>query len=205
MTRTGLTRRFVILGQRATASPDFSVDDLAGSSGRLDVLLRCVRAALMVSHGVRADTIVYLCLLGGPDAPRTLRFDGATARFLRPDERSLATLARKTLAAAPGDGPGFVPVRHGVSVARGGLDVVLADLDGATPYVLEEGAPDIRTAALAEASVAIFLGDHLGIEPRARETLADRGAVGLGLGPVSMHAEDAVAVVSNELDRRARS
>ena len=168
------------------------------------MLLRCVRAGLMVSHGVRTDTIVYLCLLGGPGAPRTLRFDGATARFLRPDERSLATLAQKTLAADVATGPGFVPVRHGVSVARGGLDAVLGDLDGATPYVLEEGAPDIRDAKMAEASLALFLGDHLGFTEESRAALAAHGAVALGLGPVSMHAEDAVTVVSNELDRRAR-
>jgi tRNA (pseudouridine54-N1)-methyltransferase len=118
-------RRFVIIGRRATASPAFSLVDLAGTSGRLDVLLRCVRAALLTSHGLRRDTVVYLVLLGGPDAPRTLRVDGARARFLRPDERSLATLVQKSLAAAPGD-PAFVEVRPGVAVAQGGLEAVLA-------------------------------------------------------------------------------
>src|SRR3954470_1143092 len=92
-------RRFVVIGQRATASPNFSLLDLPSTSGRLDVLLRCLRAALLVSHGVRRDTVVYLVLLGGPGAPRTLRVDGATAKFLRPDERSLAVLAQKALAA----------------------------------------------------------------------------------------------------------
>ena len=86
-------RRFVLLGQRATASPDFLLDDLAGTSGRLDVLLRSLRAALLVSHGLRRDTVVYLVLLGGPRAPTSLRFEGANAKFLRPEERSLATLA----------------------------------------------------------------------------------------------------------------
>ena len=60
-----MTRRFVVIGQSATASPDFSLVDIAGTSGRLDVLLRCLRAALLVSHGLRRDTVVYLVLLGG--------------------------------------------------------------------------------------------------------------------------------------------
>jgi tRNA (pseudouridine54-N1)-methyltransferase len=195
-------RRFVILGQRAVASSDFSVEDIAGTAGRLDVLLRCLRAALMVSHGVRIDTLVYLCLLGGPRAPRTLRFEGATARFLRPDERSLATLVRKILATDPLTGQGFGAARPGVSLAEDGLEAVLADLDGATPYLLEEGAPDIRRAAVDARNCAFFLGDHLGLEPSARALLVGRGAVPIGLGPVSMHAEDAVTVVANELDRR---
>ena len=196
-------RRFVFLGQRALASPDFLLDDLAGTSGRLDVLLRALRAALMVSHGLRQDAVAYLVLGGGPRAPRTLRFDGAAVQFLRPEERSLATLARKVLAAAPEDAKDFTVVRPGICVVDAGLPAVLADLDGATPYVLEEGAPDLRTAAIDAESVAFFLGDHLGFDPAARAELAALGATPLGLGPISVHVEDAVAHVANELDRRA--
>jgi tRNA (pseudouridine54-N1)-methyltransferase len=196
-------RRFVFIGQRALASPDFSLDDLAGTSGRLDVLLRALRAALMVSHGLRKDSIAYLVLLGGPHAPRTLRFDGEAVQFLRPEERSLATLVRKVLAAFPEEAASFTVVRPGISVVSAGLAAVLADLDGATPYVLEEGAADIRGAIIDRPSVAFFLGDHKGFDPAARAELEAIGATALGLGPVSVHVEDAVAIVTNELDRRA--
>jgi tRNA (pseudouridine54-N1)-methyltransferase len=197
-------RRFVILGQSAVADADFSIEDIPGTSGRLDVLLRCLRAGLMFSHGIRQDTIVYLCLLGGPRGPRTLRFEGATARFLRPDERNLGALVRKILAPDARPGPGFVPVRHGVALAESGVEAVLDDLHGATPYIVEEGAPDIRAATIDATSCAFFLGDHAGFAANAREELGRRGAAALGLGPVSMHAEDAIAVVVNELDRRDR-
>jgi tRNA (pseudouridine54-N1)-methyltransferase len=193
--------RFVLLGQRASASPDFLLDDLAGTSGRLDVLLRALRAALMVSHGLRRDAIAYLVLGGGAER-RCLRFDGATAKFLRPEERSLATLVKKTLA-VPCESPTFTDVRPGIAAARGGLEAVLADCVGATPYVLEEEAPDIRDAHIATPNAVFFFGDHLGFDPEARAKLAEIGATPLGLGPVSVHAEDAVAIVANELDRRA--
>lgn len=195
-------RRFIVLGQRATASPDFSLINLPASSGRLDVLLRCLRAALLYSHGLRRDTVVYLVLLGGPAAPRTLRVEGATARFLRPDERSLAVLAQKVLAAPPAQEPGFVAVRPGIAVAAGGLDVVLADLGAAALYVLEEGAADIREQPLGAPDSAFFLGDHLGFDEVTRARLAALGATPIGVGPVSVHADDAVALVLNELDRR---
>jgi tRNA (pseudouridine54-N1)-methyltransferase len=195
-------RRFVVIGQRARGSPDFSLDDLPGTSGRLDVLLRCVRAALLVSHGMRRDTVIYLVLLGDPRVPKTLRFDGACARFIRPEERSAAVLVRKMLAAGR-EGPGFVTVRPGIALAHGGLAAALADLGEATLYLLEEGAPDIRGAAIDPQEAAFFVGDHLGFEDATRVELVALGATPLGLGPVSVHAEDAVTLVANELDRRA--
>jgi tRNA (pseudouridine54-N1)-methyltransferase len=194
-------RRLVVIGQRATSSPAFSLINLPASSGRLDVLLRCLRAALLVSHGVRRDTVVYLVLLGGPDAPRTLRVDGATAKFLRPDERSLAVLAQKALA-APRAGEGFVTVRPGVAVADGGLDAVLADVGAATPYLLEEGAADLRDAPVEAGDAVFFIGDHLGFDEATRARLRALGATAVGVGPVSVHADDAVVILANELDRR---
>ena len=170
------------------------------------MLLRCLRAALLVSHGVRRDTVVYLVLLGGPDAPRTLRVDGATVKFLRPDERSLAVLVQKALAArgvAGREDVGFVPVRPGIAVAEGGIEAALADAGTGTPYLLEEGAEDLRAAALDAGDAVFFVGDHLGFDEVTRARLAALGARAVGVGPVSVHAEDAVALVANELDRRA--
>lgn len=225
-------RRFVVIGQRATASAGFSLTDIPGTSGRLDVLIRCVRAALLVSHGLRRDTAVYLVLLGGPEAPRSLRIDGAAARYLRPDERSLAvtlqkalaeaskarlaaqlsreglllgetieeTAARAAWAAARGS---FVAIRPGIAVAEGGLAAVLADLGPeVAAHVLEEGAPDLRESALEGENPVFFLGDHLGFDEASRGLLAQLGALAVGVGPVSLQADDVIAIVANELDRR---
>ncbi len=199
-----MTRSFVVIGRRASASPDFSLADLASSSGRLDVLLRCLRASLLVSHGLRRDAVAYLVLLGGPLAPRVLRVRGAEVRFLRPDERALATLAQKALAGAPADSPAgaFVDVRPGVAVARGGVEAAIADTRGAT-YLLEEGAPDLREAAIGPGDVVVFVGDHRGLDDETRALIVATGARSLGVGPLSVHADDAVAIVGNELDRRA--
>lgn len=204
MTEPRPRARFVVVGGRATASPDFLLDDLPGTSGRLDLLLRCVRAALLVSHGVRRDVVAYLVLLGGPAAPRCARVTGADARFLRPDERSLATLLRKSLA-APREGGGFVTVRPGVAVADGGLDAALDDAGGGALWLLDEGGDDLRAARLAGGGGDTFvLGDHAGLDAATLAGLDARGARRVSVGPVSVHADDVVAVVHNELDRRAR-
>ena len=194
-------RRFVIVGRTASASADFSLDDLPSTSGRLDVLVRCLRPALLVSHGVRRDAVVYLVLLGGPSAPRVLRVDGATSRFLRPDERSLATLVKKSLAIEP-TAERFAEVRPGVASTRGGLDAVLADAgDAAAVFVLEQGAPDVRDVELPRGAIFV-VGDHLGFDEATRARLAAAGARAIGVGPIGVHADDAVTILSNELDRR---
>jgi tRNA (pseudouridine54-N1)-methyltransferase len=195
-------RSFVVIGQTATASAEFRLDDLPGSSGRLDVLLRCVRAALLVSHGLRPDVRVYLVLRGGAPAPRVVRIDSNTARFIRPDERSLALLVQKTLAAAPADlKDAFVELRPGVALAAGDLACALADVSNAELYVLEEGAPEFRAAGSTSNDVMFVLGDHLGFAAADRADLAARGASAVSIGPLSLHSDDVITIVSNELSR----
>jgi tRNA (pseudouridine54-N1)-methyltransferase len=176
---------------------------LAGTSGRLDVLLRCVRAALLVSHGLRHDVIVYLVLLGG-EAPRTVRIDGAHAKFIRPDERPLATLLTKTIARVEREEAAFAPQRPGIAVACAGLAAVLGDLAPSSPaFVLEEGAPDVRGVGPELAGdAAFFVGDHLGFDEQARQALTAWGAQPLSVGPMSLHSDDVVTIVTNEIDRR---
>jgi tRNA (pseudouridine54-N1)-methyltransferase len=187
-------RRFVILGRTATAGADFLLDDLPGTSGRLDVPLRCIRAALLTSHGVRHDTVIDLVLLGGPSAPRVVRIAGATVKFLRPDERPLATLVKKSLEAHDATTePGFTEVRPGISIARGGLELVLS-ADTKT-YVLDESGVDVRTLDL-DPNPTFIIGDHLGFDDPRLDAFQK-----ISLGPVSVHSDDAVAILSNELDR----
>ena len=193
-------RRFVVVGQKARASPDFLLVDIPSTSGRLDVLLRALRAGLLFSHGVRTDTLVYLVLAGPPDAPRSVRIDGSASRYLRPDERSLATTLKKMLA-WPCRDAGFEPVRPGMAVALGGIETVLAELGDGPVYILEQGAPDIRAAAI-RGDATFVLGDHLGLAEPVRAKLMAAGASALGVGPRALHSEDVIALVHNELDRR---
>jgi tRNA (pseudouridine54-N1)-methyltransferase len=194
-------RRFVLIGQTASASGEFLLQDLPSSSGRLDALLRALRAALLVSHDVRRDVAAYLVLRGGERAPRVLRVEGARAKFLRPDERSLATLVKKTLDAAVTPLAELTELRPGIDVRDGDLADLLSDVGEAPCYVLEEGAADVRSVPLAP-DAWFFLGDHLGFDAASRTLLSARGAVPISVGPVSLHGEDVVTLLNNELDRR---
>jgi tRNA (pseudouridine54-N1)-methyltransferase len=194
-------RRFIVVGQKARASADFLLVDIPSTSGRLDVLLHALRAALLVSHGVRKDTVVYLVLLGDPSSVRTLRIDGSATRYLRPDERSLATTLKKALTTEH-EGVGFVAVRPGIGVANGGIETLQSELQGCALYLLDQAGTDIRGLALADHDAAFVLGDHLGLSATLRSEFMSRGALAVSVGPTMLHTQDVIALVSNELDRR---
>jgi tRNA pseudouridine-54 N-methylase len=110
-------------------------------------------------------------------------------------------LLRKTLASHADEAiDGFVEARPGVAIARGGLDSVLTDLGSAPGFIMTESGPDVRQASDLPREAAFFLGDHLGFDEPTRRRLD--AARPLSVGPRSLHTEDVIAVVLNELDRR---
>ncbi len=85
-----MQRRFSIIGHRAPSTGRLQLNDLSGSSGRMDVLCRAVNAALFLSHGIRQDSHITLHLQGGDGPPRRIWFEGSKVRGLHPDERAIA-------------------------------------------------------------------------------------------------------------------
>ena len=119
-------RIFVVVGHKATTQPSFSLEDISGTSGRLDILCRSVTAAFVLSHGIRKDVLVYLVLLGG-ETPKTIRLVGETLRHLNPDERTTAALLKKALAVEAT--PEWAMSTSGIFVRTGGLEKLLEDID----------------------------------------------------------------------------
>lgn len=186
--------RFAVLGHRATTSKVFSLSDMAGGAGRMDILCRCVNASLFLSHGMRRDVEVYLVLLGPPDPPKTVLFPGRTVRYLSPDERSAGSLIQKALA-QPASGE-FRETTPGVFVRRGGLPELLAE----HPFVLlDESGADIRTVSPLPENY--ILSDHLNLGEDEAAVLAGRQA--FSVGPRALHADHAITILLNEIDRRA--
>ena len=192
-------RNFVIVGHKATTNPNFSLEDIPGTSGRLDILCRSVTAAFVISHGIRKDVSVYLVLLGG-DVAKTIRLQGETLRHLNPDERTTAALLKKALA---------VPATlewamstSGIFVRTGGLAEVLDDLKAERLIYLREDGLDIRDlvpGALAK-DAAFILGDHTGMTPEEETMISGAGAEVVSLGPTSLHADHCIVLINWFLD-----
>src|SRR3990170_2314306 len=168
-------------------APAFSLDDLAGSAGRMDILLNAANAALLVAHGIRRDVEVGMLLLGPPDPPRFIRWRGHALRSYQPDIRSNAALLRKAL-------------EHGSRVERETSPGVVASkasfeeaLDRLAPsfVYLREGGKDIRGADLPSDATYV-LSDNQDLTAHEERAVLARDAVVVGLGPVALHTDQAV-------------
>ena len=86
-------RRFVLLAHKAPVAPDFTLNDLPGSAGRIDVLCRAIGAAFFLSHDLRKDVEVDILLQDQVQ----IRLVGEKLKRLNPDERSTAALIKHAL------------------------------------------------------------------------------------------------------------
>ena len=165
-------RNFVIIGHRAHTTADWKLDDICGGAGRLDVLVRCVTAGLWKSHGLRAETDVWLILNGPPDAPITVHFSGETIRYLNPDERSTAALIRNGLIKYKNEN-GLTETSPGITMERIGLEQVLKKLPN--PVLLSENGNDE-----IENANTFILGDDKDPTDEEMQILADLPRINLG-------------------------
>ncbi|MBT8507124.1 tRNA (pseudouridine-N1)-methyltransferase [Methanomicrobiaceae archaeon CYW5] len=186
-------KRFIIVGHKASTSGDFSLNDMPGGAGRMDVLCRCVNSSLFLSHDLRRDVECYLVLQGEPDPPKTILFSGERVRYLNPDERSAGSLIKKALAATCRDE--FSESTKGVYVRRGGLDRLLSEFQVA---LLDENGEDIRT--MAELPDAYLLSDHMNFAEEEEALIQDVQKV--SVGPKILHADHTITIMLNEMDRR---
>ncbi len=187
---------FIIIGHKAVTAP-FSLNDLPGAAGRMDILCRCVNAALFLSHDLRRDVRVYLVLKGEPSPPRLIRFEGDKVRYLSPDERSAASLIKKALEKTAQDF--WTESTPGVSVRKGGLPDLILELGKKIIYLREDGE-DIRLEE-PESEPLFLLGDHLGLTDEEEKTVMDHRNKIISVGPLSLHADHCIVLLHNEMDR----
>ncbi len=194
-------REFLIIGHKALTSGKFSLNDMPGAAGRMDILCRCTSAALFLSHDMRRDVQVYLLLLGEPDPQKIVRFDGETLRYLNPDERSSGSLIKKALEKDVGDME--VKSTPGVWVRRGGLDTLLDEFVGKGRKIvyLREDGEDIRNVVDSLDDAVFIMGDHNGVTEEEEKLIMSAGATVVNVGPLSLHSEHCVTLINNELDR----
>ena len=211
-------RTFIVVGHLAKTTPDFSLEDIPGTSGRIDILCRCITSAFVLSHGIRHDVKIYLVLLGG-EIPKIIYLRGEDLRHLNPDERTTAALLKKALAVPATES--WTMSTSGIFVRTGTLEDLLKSSDirasavqasaiqesaeSSEPaegpqlkYLVESGA-DIRGADLS-GDWTFVLGDHKGMTPEEEALLDQAGAERLSLGPVSLHADHCIVLINWMLD-----
>ncbi len=198
-----MERRFALVGHRAPSSGKINLNDLAGSCGRLDVLLRAVNSALFLSHGIRQDSHVTLHLMGGPGLPRRICFQGSTVKNLHPDERALAGQIAKVLK-EPVPAIGIMSqVSPGITHSGGDISTTLEEWsnEGVTQFVLSADA-EISFEEVAKAppeKIGLYLSDDMPFSDEEECILASR-CESRTLGSVWLQGHMAIGVVHHLLD-----
>ncbi|HIH70152.1 MAG TPA: tRNA (pseudouridine(54)-N(1))-methyltransferase TrmY [Methermicoccus shengliensis] len=191
---------FVLVGTTMCTAGEFSLNDLAGGAGRLDIACRFVNSCFFLSHSLRRNVRCYLHLLGEPEPPKTVLFEGANLRYLNPDERSAGSLIKKALSVDVGEG--WARSTPGVYVSGMTFAQLIEALGSDFMVLLSEDGADIRTSRLSASDELTFiLGDHRGLPAPLEQHLLERGVDKLSVGPLSLHADHCVVLVLNELDR----
>ena len=187
----------VVLGHRANADGTFTLEDLPGSGGRIDIIVRSIGASFFLSRDIRRNVVFYAILMGGNTAPKTLMVRGDEVRYLNPDERNIAALIRHALLKP--SGPEWRMASPGIYIREGGLVELLPELENIV--ILKEGGEDIRGAPMPH-NPTFVLSDKEEFRPEELEALRSRAVAELSLGPLSYHTEHAIVIALNELDRR---
>jgi tRNA (pseudouridine54-N1)-methyltransferase len=190
-------RQFIVLGHDVPTDPSFSLDDIAGGAGRLDVLCRCVNSAFFLSHAIREDVRVHLVL--GDEL--TIRFEGSKLRRLNPDERSTAALIRKALEKRS-EAIGHMPAESspGVSVYRMDFEATLetASRDATVVQLHEDGDPVVDVEP--PENPLFVLSDHNDFTDEEESLLSEAADQRIRIGPEVLHADHSMTVVHNYLD-----
>ncbi len=195
-----MNRGFLIVGNKAVTKP-FSLNDLAGSAGRMDILCRFIAQALFISHGIRKNVEVYLLLLGEPEPPKAIKIVGKEVKTMAPDERNIAGLIRKALKIECNKN--WKRSTSGIYISKKNLKELLDELANRYKIVyLKETGKDIRNFVKQIDKDCLFiLGDHLGLSEEQERIVKNYASEVISVSPISLQADQCVVIVHYELDR----
>lgn len=180
---------------------DFTIKDLPGSGGRMDLNARCIISALWLSRDLRRDSRIVISLNGPPKPPLAIAFDGKELQRVSPDEKNVAHWIKKALNKRNQIDEGWYEAHDGIYISDKSFQDLIKDREDRNFYVLHESGKDIRDTELKKDPVFV-LGDHIGLPKKEEEFVQRYNTDKISLGPESYFATQSITLVHNELDRR---
>ncbi len=195
-----MQRRFAIIGHRAPSKGKLNLNDLAGSCGRMDVLVRAVNTALFISHGMREDTHITLHLKGKDGPARRVWFDSENLRGLHVDERAIAGRISKILQEPIPPIGHWIEAEGGIRHSGGDIGDTLAEWiqEGVSIHCLDAEGEPIDEVDLSANSIGFFLSDDLPFDIQEEGILDATKKVSLGQNWLQGHA--CIAICHHVLD-----
>lgn len=190
-------REFIVLGHNTTLSTNFTLDDLPGSAGRLDVLCRCVTSAFFTSHNIRNHVRLQFVLQN----QYVIRFEGPELKRVNPDERSTGALFQKVLERRHlADRKGEIESTPGIYISPGSLDDVLERANSRGSLIwLDEKGHDLPEVKKPEHPIFV-LSDHQPFDDDERQSLEESANQRVSVGPESLHSHQCMTITHHYLD-----
>ena len=195
-----MTRKFAIIGHRAQSSGKLNLNDLAGSSGRIDVLARAVNTVLFLSHGIRKDSEVILHLEGGPGPSRRIGFIGERIRGVHPDERAICGHLNKALKNPVTPIGGQQEIHSGLWHSGGSIQHTLSEWERSETkiYVLDANGCEFNPELHNCDNVGFILSDDQPFTDEENETMKSYERICLGKKWLQGHS--CIAIIHHQLD-----
>lgn len=198
-----MTRFFVLKAGEACTSGDFKLNDLPASSGRLDVVCRCIISSLLDTGQIRDSTAFIAMLEGKPNPPIQLKLDGRILEQLPHSEVGVASVLKKILKEKLNtDEEHDSQYWQGVSLNKRSYAELLDSFHLPNQlYYLHEKGQDIRTVEIDFKHDNIFvLGSNKGLSIEDEKPLDRLAAKRISVGPLSYLSSQVITIVQHELD-----
>ena len=180
---------FLVKSTKGVTTNKFLIKDLTGTSGRLDIIFRCIQATF--SFGYK-NIIFHTVLCGPPNPPKSLDFIGNQLKDLPLDEIRMARLFQGIL-----KGSQF----EGISITDKSFLQLASELTQIGPIVLlqEDSLPysdylnELNKVKENIESLTFILSDHIDLEPSEKDLLRNKlGATLISLGSESYLASHCI-------------
>ncbi len=186
----------LMIGHDVPPDGPVRLEDLAGGTGRLDVLIRGLQTGLLTSHGLRKDVVFdWLLCGGGEDRWRWVRWIGRDLRGVSADERSIGGHVRSVLSEKVARNRW---TRHapGLFSRRATLSKVLSSWKevNRSAVVLSKDAPALEGPLVTGAKIGVVVSDHLPLSPDESNHLSEFGATEASIGSRWLQGHSAITL-----------
>ena len=190
-----MKRIFIVKSSTAFTAPVFNIRSLASSSGRLDVICRCILNAFFIDKEMfRRNVVFYGVLEGPPDPPKTIVVDGSSLDSFLLDEVWVANVISDLMR-----GKYF----KGFNILKMSFNslVNLIRVSGAKLlYLHEDGIPIENYDFELGADYCFILGDQIGLDRDSEKLLISMGVPMVSLGRIAYLSSQCIWLVNNFMD-----
>ncbi|MGQ9723689.1 MAG: tRNA (pseudouridine(54)-N(1))-methyltransferase TrmY [Candidatus Jordarchaeum sp.] len=196
-----MKRVFILKASKTRTDNKFTIKDLPGSGGRMDLVCRCILSALLLSKTHRVDTVFYAVLEGPPRPPLTIEVDGEKVKALPRDELQLASVLRGVLdPGASSFPPGFKLINKNFQ------EIIEEQINKSEIYLLHKTGNSTNKILseiqkIKKPQITFILGDHIGLSQNDFEYLMEKKIEPLNLGKKEYLGSHCIFLVHEKLNR----